>query len=204
MLKIHERSWLSYLPLVAVLLVYPYGVSFITQGFLSDALVVGVGVLTAILLYVQGYRDILTFRKPALKTVGKIVLGFVAKLVWAIFVYHFLTSTRNEEVLDSWNYTGVQLLFYNLYLVVYAPICEELVFRGYLMKSLSRLSDYYVDVLISAGLFSLGHVLLNGWVFNDFLVYLGSGLIYAILFKKSETIYPVVILHVMWNSLMLI
>ena len=200
----NDKSVRQYSPLLLILLVYPYGIGLVAREFVADALVFVTGLVTLFLLHRQGYGDILVFRKPMWKTVRRVILAFLCKLCWAVIVYHFLSSTKNEEALNSWSYTGVQLFLYNLYLLVYGPICEELVFRGYMMRSLAPVSHLQLDVLCSACLFSLGHVLPTGWVLNDFLVYLGSGLIYAILFKKSATIYPVIILHIIWNSLMLL
>ncbi|WP_161496959.1 hypothetical protein, partial [Streptococcus suis] len=104
-----DKSVRQYIPLLLILLVYPYGIGLVAREFVADALVFVTGLVTLFLLYRQGYGDILVFRKPTWKIVRRVILAFLCKLCWAVIVYHFLSSTKNEEALDSWSYTGVQL-----------------------------------------------------------------------------------------------
>lgn len=46
-----------------------------------------------------------------------------------------------------------------LYTSIIAPVAEEVVCRGLLMTSLSKVKRYYLDVLVSATIFGAMHVL---------------------------------------------
>ena len=82
---------------------------------------------------------------------------------------------------------------------IIGPILEELVYRGALMTSLFEKSKFYLDCLLSAVMFSVAHLSSYGLSLEVFKNYAFLGLILAILFRKTRSIYPSILVHMAWN-----
>jgi len=82
---------------------------------------------------------------------------------------------------------------------IIGPILEELVYRGALMTSFFEKSKFYLDCLLSAVMFSVAHLSSYGLSLEVFKNYAFLGLILAILFRKTRSIYPSILVHMAWN-----
>lgn len=82
---------------------------------------------------------------------------------------------------------------------IVGPILEELVYRGVLMTSFFEKSKFYLDCLLSAVMFSVAHLFSYGVSLEVFKNYAFLGLILAILFRKTRSIYPSILVHMAWN-----
>lgn len=82
---------------------------------------------------------------------------------------------------------------------IVGPILEELVYRGVLMTSFFEKSKFYLDCLLSAVMFSVPHLSSYGLSLEVFKNYAFLGLILAILFRKTRSIYPSILVHMAWN-----
>jgi len=82
---------------------------------------------------------------------------------------------------------------------IIGPILEELVYRGTLMTSFFEQSKFYLDCLLSAVMFSVAHLFSYGVSLEVFKNYAFLGLILAILFRKTRSIYPSILVHMAWN-----
>ncbi len=82
---------------------------------------------------------------------------------------------------------------------IIGPILEELVYRGVLMTSFFEKSKFYLDCLLSAVMFSVAHLFSYGLSLEVFKNYAFIGLILAILFRKTRSIYPSIFVHMAWN-----
>ena len=82
---------------------------------------------------------------------------------------------------------------------IIGPILEELVYRGALMTSFFEKSKFYLDCLLSAVIFSVAHLSSYGFSLEVFKNYAFLGLILAILFRKTRSIYPSILVHMAWN-----
>lgn len=86
-----------------------------------------------------------------------------------------------------------QLAIFTLGLSVAAGVCEELIFRGYLLQALTEHVGLTFAVLISSALFGLCH-LYQGFfhVIRTFVI----GIIFCLIYIFSETLIIPIILHV--------
>nr|WP_205395450.1 type II CAAX endopeptidase family protein [Streptococcus lutetiensis] len=82
---------------------------------------------------------------------------------------------------------------------IIGPILEELVYRGVLMTSFFEKSKFYLDCLLSAVMFSVAHLFSYGLSLEVFKNYAFLGFILAILFRKTRSIYPSILVHMAWN-----
>ena len=113
------------------------------------------------------------------------------------------TSANQLEVMKEISVSPYLTMFSTL---IYAPIVEELVFRGVFYRALRPRLSCLSSALISAFLFGFVHVffsLLTG-NFNDLIYLLSYGLIgfyLAVAYEKSETIFGSMIFHFINNAI---
>ncbi|KXT72428.1 hypothetical protein STRDD10_01917 [Streptococcus sp. DD10] len=134
---------------------------------------------------------------------GILFLSFVLLLIWVSISSILFPHTQNGQALREMNssLTGVTYILVRfVYGALIAPISEELVHRDLLMTSLSEYKRYGVDIIVSATLFSLMHILQYGWVLTDFIFYFVMGLILCMVFRYTRSVYWSIASHVLWNS----
>ena len=81
--------------------------------------------------------------------------------------------------------------------VIFAPLFEELAFRGILFATLRRKFSFLPAALISAGIFAIAH----GYGLIGFLSVLWSGLLWAWLYEKTGSLLPGILAHAINNLL---
>ena len=131
-------------------------------------------------------------------------LALLAFFVWNFVTFFIFPSTQNEisYQLDLPTFTGpTAFLMYFFYPVIAGPIFEEMIYRGLVMTALEKGKKWGLDVLGSATLFGILHISSHGWVLTDFFVYMGSGLIMAIFFRATKSIYWPIGLHIVDNAI---
>ena len=131
-------------------------------------------------------------------------LALLAFFVWNFVTFFIFPSTQNEisYQLDLPTFTGpTAFLMYFFYPVIAGPIFEEMIYRGLVMTALEKGKKWGLDVLGSAILFGILHISNHGWVLADFFVYMGGGLIFAVFFKVTKSIYWSIGLHIVDNAI---
>ena len=131
-------------------------------------------------------------------------LALLAFFVWNFVTFFIFPSTQNEisYQLDLPTFTGpTAFLMYFFYPVIAGPIFEEMIYRGLVMTALEKGKKWGLDVLGSAALFGILHISSHGWVLTDFFVYMGSGLIMAVFFRVTKSIYWSIGLHIVDNAI---
>lgn len=131
-------------------------------------------------------------------------LALLAFGVWNFVTFYMFPPTQNEisYQLATPNFTGATaFLMYFFYPVIAGPIFEEMIYRGLVMTALEKGKKWGLDVLGSAILFGILHISNHGWVLADFFVYMGGGLIFAILFRATKSIYWPIGLHIINNAI---
>ena len=151
------------------------------------------------------HKEKLIIVKPRFKWsyLGYSVAGFVMNLLWNALATPILPHGQNQnainEVLQS--ITGAAL-FWGMWIIlgILAPIWEELIYRGVVMTTLKRFQRFHLDLVVSASLFSMGHIVQFGWSTTDFILYFVPGLILGWVFRKTNIIYYSMATHITWNS----
>ena len=131
-------------------------------------------------------------------------LALLAFFVWNFVTFFIFPPTQNEisYQLDLPTFTGsTAFLMYFFYPVIAGPIFEEMIYRGLVMTALEKGKKWGLDVLGSAALFGILHISDYGWVLTDFFVYMGSGLIMALFFRATKSIYWPIGLHIVDNAI---
>jgi uncharacterized protein len=146
------------------------------------------------LLWARWAKLDLGLRAPTMKGAWPWMLLFLA---W-IAAERMLTFLFPVEADPAWldQMAGLSLFQSLLLLVVLAPICEELLFRGAFFSALMRRWGIWVAAVVPSFLWALGHIQYSGW----FLLSLaGSGILLAIIRWKSGSLYPPLVLHAAAN-----
>ena len=101
-------------------------------------------------------------------------------------------------------------IFYSMFVaLIYAPIVEEVVFRGVMYKSIKRNYGGFKAILISSFLFGVMHVMnsFNSFSFSEliyFAIYFIMGIALCISYEYTNSIWGSIINHFIWNFITLI
>jgi ABC-2 type transport system permease protein/sodium transport system permease protein len=108
-----------------------------------------------------------------------------------------------RQLLESWHAVSPLLV---LAALAFAPaVCEELLFRGYLMRALLAAASPRKAILISAVLFGLFHVLATNVLMTERLLpSTFLGLILGWVCWRSGSVLPGMLLHACHNGLLLL
>lgn len=131
-------------------------------------------------------------------------LAFLLLFLWNRVTFSLFPPTRNAVSYQHYapTFTGATaFLMYFFYPVIAGPIFEEIIYRGLVMTALEKGKKWGLDVLGSAALFGVLHISNHGWVLTDFFVYMGGGLIFAVLFRMTKSIYWPIGLHIVYNGI---
>lgn len=143
------------------------------------------------------------FRKPSIKIpkllmyIGiALLLQMVAGFVSLGFNFAYETIfdkpmyTPDFDVMGSWKITLVTVL----YSCIIAPITEEMVFRGFVLKNLSRANQWF-GITASAFFFALWHQNIP----QGILAFL-TGILLGYVTIKYNSIFPAIIIHMSVNT----
>ena len=131
-------------------------------------------------------------------------LALLAFVAWNFVTFFLFPPTRNEISYQhaAPTFTGATaFLMYFFYPVIAGPIFEDMIYRGLVMTALEKGKKWGLDVLGSAILFGILHISSHGWVLTDFVFYMGGGLIFAVLFRMTKSIYWPIGLHIVYNGI---
>ena len=173
--------------------------------YLSDMMLNFLVVLLAIIVMVwSGKWQKINSRKFKGAYLFYSFLALLAFVIWNFVTFLIFPPTKNEisYQLDVPTFTGATVfLMYFFYPVIAGPIFEEIIYRGLVMTALEKVKKWGLDVLGSAALFGILHISNHGWVLKDFFFYMGGGLIFAVLFRVTKSIYWAIGLHIVYNGI---
>ncbi|KAK7279882.1 hypothetical protein RJT34_24941 [Clitoria ternatea] len=89
----------------------------------------------------------------------------------------------------------VAMALYAVVVSVCAPIWEEIVFRGFLLPSLTKYMPVWCAILVSSVAFALAHFNIQRTLPLVFL-----GMVMGAVFVRSRNLLPSMLLHSLWNA----
>lgn len=158
-------------------------------------------------LYKQAFQDLkergVSIFLIALKNYG---LAFITGIIVSNFVAAIMqrTTSQNQAILE--NQLQVNVLFTILITLVFAPLVEELFFRGVIYNQLAHRFNEGVGIFVSASLFGLAHVLV-ALLAGDFteiifaLPYMAMGVFIARSYAQSKSFAGALLHHLLQNSI---
>ena len=172
-----------------------------SREFFQILLLMESGVLLSAVIYLLVFAGKKTFHfKCQLRYFIYLLLGYII-LYMSDFLFSYLLSPSSNQI--SLNETvemmGRQELPYFLLMVCFiGPIAEELIYRGVLMTTFFKNSPWYGDVLLSAIIFGYTHI---DFALTPlaFFIYASGGVILALLYRKTHSLYYPILLHILIN-----
>ena len=173
--------------------------------YLSDMMLNFLVVLLALIVMIKsGKWQQINSRKFKGSYLFYSFLAFLALFIWNFIKFFLFPPTQNGLAyqLAAPTFTGATaFLMYFFYPVIAGPIFEEMIYRGLVMTALEKGKKWGLDVLGSATLFAILHISDYGWVLTDFFSYMGGGIIFAVLFRATKSIYWPIGLHIVYNGI---
>lgn len=134
--------------------------------------------------------------------IGALGLAFVSQFFYNAFYREVLNRQPPQQFMPKLSSSGTSswLIFLFIFtLLVLAPICEEIFFRGYLYPSLRNRMGMQAAMILNGAIFAAVHFEIAGFL-PRFL--LGYGLCY--LYERNRTLSAPVVGHALYNGLLVI
>jgi len=155
--------------------------------------------------------DFLKFNRIRIKyLLFAVILGigfvYIQPILGIIFNHEFSTNIYDFKFLFE------KLKSINtLDLILLTPIVEELFFRNLIQKRLSKNYKPIISIVVTGFLFSMIHIPFPALFIEyiDFSLYhayfaLFGGLLCGIIYYKSESTFPSILFHMIWNLMIII
>jgi membrane protease YdiL (CAAX protease family) len=100
------------------------------------------------------------------------------------------------------------MMLYALFIVIWAPIGEELLYRGYIQGILRQFNNFKASALVSAAFFGIRHVTHEFFLWPDIpWIAAGTwslsafifGLLMSCLYERTRSLYPLILVHLAVN-----
>ena len=98
-----------------------------------------------------------------------------------------------QMALESRDNTALGIFFFTA--AIAAPLFEEVLFRGFLLPSLTRYTSVWGAIFVSSLLFAAAHLSLS-----EILPLTALGIVLGIVYTRSRNLLSSMLLHSLWNS----
>jgi membrane protease YdiL (CAAX protease family) len=139
----------------------------------------------------------LGFRAFKPSAFGWMALAFALYLAFTILYANLITEPKQKDIAESFGPTIIQILL----IVIAAPICEETCFRGMLFGGLREKLPRIAAALVCGLIFGALHALTGVTAVPPLIVF---GFLLALLYEKTGSIIPGILLHMLNNSIALL
>jgi membrane protease YdiL (CAAX protease family) len=118
-------------------------------------------------------------------------------LLFVIAYTALINEPKQQDIADELGAVPVQILL----IAIAAPICEETCFRGMLFGGLRERLPFWAAALISGLIFGGLHATTGVSAVPPLIVF---GFLLALVYEKTESIIPCIVLHMLNNSVALL
>lgn len=127
-------------------------------------------------------------------TVLLIVLSIIIVVVQT-YVGIGVSNTKTESLQRDLSLISILIAFGSAAIV--SPIYEEIFYRGFLYRFFQERFGVGIGMIVSAGIFTLAHLPTT----NTLLVNFVSGLVFAWVYERTNSIYSSMVIHGTFNGL---
>lgn len=167
---------------------------------IGSAVEIGLALLIFLFLRIENVpaRSALRIRRPDSSTVGLAVAmvpafwlsGIVLNLI-AVMIFGYVTPMPPSAFPSN----GVQAIALAVTTMIVAPVCEELMFRGYVFRAYER-HRTWIAIGVTSLIFALYHLRLQG-VFALIPISIGLGVITW----RTQSVLPSMAMHAAYNGI---
>lgn len=141
----------------------------------------------------------LKVHKVKFKTILIIICFTIVMLFFDIIIIKLLEKLIVSDVQGE-----TKLYFLSiLHLVILAPICEEIFFRGLLFQKLKEIMPLFLSVIIQGFIFGILHGAFSGHLIQSLLSGF-SGIIYALIYNYTNNLTIPILIHGFYNLFLVI
>ncbi|KGR86979.1 CPBP family intramembrane glutamic endopeptidase [Lysinibacillus odysseyi] len=127
-----------------------------------------------------------------------LLIGSVIIVVLTSFIGNSWENSKTESLQQNVTFLTVSIAFVSA--AVISPIYEEIFYRGFLYRWLRTRMGLIGGVLISAAIFTIVHIP----TYNVMPVNFFSGIIFAMAYERTNSIWPSVMIHGITNGIMVL
>lgn len=185
------------------------------DGYSIISLVWGLVLVVLFVFWLKKKEMLFIFEKKAWTwstifplVVSLVACHFVRQLVDAFQIqYHYLVDNKYifQKLLSILYSNGeptfLSTVFSFILTVVIAPVSEELIDRGYFMNTFFSQSKYYLDVILSAIIFGISHLILTHRDPISLIIYSFIGLFFALVYRWTKNLKITILCHSFFNFL---
>lgn len=185
------------------------------DGYYSISAVGEVTLLVMFVCWLKKKKMLYIFEKKGSKksrffylVVGLVTTYFLRQLLntFQLQFHHLIDNKYIFQDLISTLYSNEQptflaTSFHFISSVIIVPIFEESADRGYFMNTFFSQSKYYLDVILSALIFGLSHLILTHRDPISLIIYSLGGLFYALVYRWTKNLKITILCHSFFNFL---
>ncbi|AKP66939.1 CPBP family intramembrane glutamic endopeptidase [Companilactobacillus ginsenosidimutans] len=167
-------------------------------GIITTAAIVVTGIMIY-LVHINGKNDIESSKFESRRAITWTLIGTLGAILIQIglgFVeqnwLHMTTASQNTATLLT---TAKGYPYYLVYMLICAPIMEEIIFRRVFFANLIKPTNIYWATAISSLLFAMMHQ------DTRFLIYLIMGAWFCFVYYRSKNIYVSAASHILMNAI---
>jgi membrane protease YdiL (CAAX protease family) len=175
------------------------GVQAIVIQALMDLVLVAFIVLRVRSFGRRAFETLRWIPAPAYPVRRMVAAGAVLAITVTV-ISRFLPESPSSE-LEKLLATTASYILFVLFGIVFAPVCEEIIFRGFLFTALVDTCGVKAAILITAAIFALLHVPLRIDNLPSIPVIFGAGLIFTLVRHRSGSVIPSVMMHTVYNAM---
>jgi membrane protease YdiL (CAAX protease family) len=154
-----------------------------------------------------GRWERLGLHQPDWSTIGwaaaAVIAAFAAAAVYAgiieLFDVDALRSERDDQLPDKILDTPALMVLAGIAVIAFAPLCEEVFFRGFVFPGLGRAWGAWAGIAVSALLWSLAHISPN--IYKTLVPIFAIGLVFGFVYWRSGNLVSTVLAHLVFNVL---
>jgi membrane protease YdiL (CAAX protease family) len=203
-----------------LLLPIPFVIPFLAFGeesgeYLGAALIAGAGSEVGLIAVAAWF----TFRKyggswerlgiaaPRWQTLawagGAVIAAFALASLYTVLIEVFdidaLRSERDDQLPDEVLDNGALLAIAGVVVIAFAPVCEELFFRGFVLPGMLRAWGAAIAIAASALVFSAAHIgpNLHKTLVPIFII----GAVFGFAYYRSGNILSTILAHLLFNTI---
>lgn len=113
-------------------------------------------------------------------------------------IYHQDQTANNQAIINLVKQGPLLKWLFGTSAIIFAPIIEELIFRGLLINLWPQPQANWLPLVISSIVFSCGHVSSNP---ISFLIYFAMGMCFAYLYRQTGDLKNSMMIHMINNTL---
>ncbi|QOV11193.1 CPBP family intramembrane glutamic endopeptidase [Viridibacillus arvi] len=127
-----------------------------------------------------------------------LMVGAVIIIVLTSFIGNSWENSKTEAIQQNVTFFTVLIAFISA--VVISPIYEEIFYRGFIYRWLRTRIGFIGAILLSSIIFTIVHIP----TYNVMPVNFFSGIIFALAYERTNSIWPSVIIHGLTNGIMVL